>query len=85
MLSLFPPDEPGEFIGKIVKGDPMKDFAGYKDGTATSKKVLNNVFRKGDSYFRTGDILCMDKYGWLRFKDRVGDTFRYTQRRGRRL
>ena len=41
------PDEPGEFIGKIVRGDPVKDFQGYRDPAATKKKILENVFRKG--------------------------------------
>ncbi len=68
--------EPGEFIGKIVRGDPIKDFEGYKDKKATQKKVLSNVFDKGDLYFRSGDILVCDEFGWLYFKDRSGDTFR---------
>jgi solute carrier family 27 fatty acid transporter 1/4 len=71
------PGEPGEFIGKIVRGDPVKDFQGYRDPEATKKKVLQNVFNKGDIYFRSGDILIMDEFGWLYFKDRLGDTFRY--------
>ena len=70
------PGEPGEFIGKIVKGDPLKEFQGYKDTTATTKKIMTNVFKKGDMYFRSGDILVMDEFGNLSFKDRVGDTFR---------
>lgn len=68
--------EPGEFIGKIVPGDPVKDFHGYRDAAATKKKILENVFSKGDRYFRSGDILVMDEFGWLYFKDRSGDTFR---------
>ena len=41
------PGEEGEFIGKIVKGDPVKDFTGYRDPAATKKKILQNVFREG--------------------------------------
>jgi hypothetical protein len=32
------------------------------------KKILCNVLKKGDVYFRSGDIVVMDKYGWLYFK-----------------
>ena len=71
------PHEPGEFIGKIVRGDPVKDFQGYRDPQATKKKILADVFQKGDLYFRSGDILTSDEFGWLYFKDRAGDTFRY--------
>ncbi len=63
-------------VGRIVKGDPLKDFSGYKDTSATSKKVLRNVLQEGDRYFRSGDILVADELGNLSFKDRAGDTFR---------
>ncbi len=72
------PGEPGEFVGKIVPGDPVKDFHGYKDKTATDKKTLSNVFKRGDLYFRSGDIMVADEFGNLTFKDRQGDTYRYT-------
>jgi solute carrier family 27 fatty acid transporter 1/4 len=68
--------EPGEFIGKIVVGHPVKDFKGYKDSSSTSKKILCDTFAKGDKYFRSGDIMAMDEFGHLFFKDRAGDTFR---------
>merc|ERR1712158_109775 len=44
---------------------------------ATKKKVMKDVWRKGDMCFRSGDILVMDELGWLYFKDRAGDTFRW--------
>ena len=71
------PGEGGEFIGKIVKGDPLKDFVGYQDKEATEKKILRNVFAQGDLYFRSGDYMVKDEFGWLYFLDRLGDTFRY--------
>ena len=40
------------------------------------KKILADVFTKGDLYFRSGDILYKDEFGYLYFKDRSGDTFR---------
>jgi len=43
----------------------------------TEKKILRDVVRRGDKYFRSGDILVMDQFGWIYFKDRAGDTFRW--------
>jgi len=69
--------EPGELVGKIERGHPVRDFQGYADKEATKKKVMKDVWRKGDLCFRSGDILVMDELGWLYFKDRAGDTFRW--------
>ena len=44
---------------------------------ANSKKMLTDVFVKGDKYVRTGDLLVLDSNGYFRFVDRIGDTFRY--------
>ena len=71
------PGEPGEWVGEIVRNHPVRDFHGYADESATRKKILNNVWKKGDMCFRSGDILVMDQFGWIYFKDRVGDTFRW--------
>lgn len=70
-------NEPGIFIGKINKKKPVNDFAGYTDIQATKKKVLENVFQKGDVFFNSGDVLVMDELGYFFFKDRTGDTFRW--------
>lgn len=73
------PGEVGEAIGKIVH-DPDKPtgrFEGYADPKATEKKILRDVFEKGDAWFRSGDLLKQDKRGYFYFMDRIGDTFRW--------
>lgn len=70
-------DEPGVFIGKILPGNPSRAFLGYVDRKASDKKVVHDVFKKGDMAFLSGDIVCADERGNLFFKDRTGDTFRW--------
>lgn len=71
------PGEPGVFIGKINPKHAARSFAGYADKKASDKKILRNVFRDGDQYFDSSDVLVMDVYGYYYFMDRTGDTFRY--------
>lgn len=71
------PGEPGEFVGKIVQNHPSRGFDGYVDKTATDSKIIRDVLRRGDSYFRSGDLLYADEFGWMYFMDRMGDTFRW--------
>lgn len=71
------PNEPGAFIGKISPNNPTRAFLGYVDKKASEKKIINDVFMKGDSAFLSGDILVADEFGYLYFKDRTGDTFRW--------
>ena len=71
-------NEPGELIGKITERDPLRDFTGYKGlPNQTQKKILRDVLKRGDKYFRTGDFLKMDEEGYVYFTDRTGDTFRW--------
>ncbi|KAK3088224.1 hypothetical protein FSP39_016340 [Pinctada imbricata] len=71
------PGEAGELVGRIVKGDALREFDGYVSRQATDKKVCHNVFKDGDTAFLTGDILVMDDFGYFYFRDRTGDTFRW--------
>ncbi len=71
------PGEPGEFVGKIVKNHPSRSFDGYVNAQATQKKIVYDVLRKGDLWFRSGDLLTMDEFGWMYFMDRLGDTYRW--------
>ena len=69
-------NEPGEAIGKLGE-DARTRFEGYKDDVATQKKILHDVFEKGDMWFRTGDLMKQDELGYIYFVDRIGDTFRW--------
>ncbi|KAI4486758.1 hypothetical protein M0804_006128 [Polistes exclamans] len=71
------PNEPGVFIGKIIPNNPTRAFLGYVDKKASDSKIIRDVFAKGDSAFLSGDILVSDELGYLYFKDRTGDTFRW--------
>ena len=71
------PNEPGMFIGLMQKGHAIRNFDGYADKNATKKKVTRDVFRRGDAAVLSGDRLEMDELGYLYFKDRTGDTFRW--------
>lgn len=71
------PNEPGLVLGEINDKRADKRFDGYTDLSATQKKVIRDVFRKGDKYFNTGDVLYQDRPGYFYFADRTGDTFRW--------
>ncbi|ALC38091.1 Fatp [Drosophila busckii] len=77
LCQLCEPNEPGVFIGKIVKGNPSREFLGYVDAKASAKKIVKDVFKHGDMAFISGDLLVADEKGYLYFKDRTGDTFRW--------
>jgi len=64
-------------LGRISSGH-FSNFAGYhgnKEGTAS--KFVRDVFKKGDLYYRTGDLLKRDSRGYVYFIDRVGDNYRW--------
>ncbi|XP_034050895.1 very long-chain acyl-CoA synthetase-like [Thalassophryne amazonica] len=67
--------ETGLLVGKIGERTPFSGYA--KNEQQTEKKKLGDVFEKGDVYFNTGDVLKIDKEGFLYFHDRIGDTFRW--------
>jgi acyl-CoA synthetase (AMP-forming)/AMP-acid ligase II len=71
------PGKPGEAIAEM-KGRAAGSFDGYLgEKEQSEKKLLRNVFRRGDCWFRTGDLLMRDVYGYYYFIDRLGDTFRW--------
>jgi len=69
-------NEAGQLISPTVQ-DGSLDFKGYTNKAATEKKILRNVFKTGDAYVLSGDLLKMDPDGYFYFVDRIGDTFRW--------
>ena len=70
------PGETGELLGAMGPRSLVK-FEGYSDAKASERKILRDVFERGDAYFRSGDLLRCDKDGFYYFVDRIGDTFRW--------
>ena len=73
------PNEIGEAVGLMPAGGSERAgrFEGYADAEASSRKVLRNVFKEGDAWYRTGDLMRRDEQGFYYFVDRVGETYRW--------
>jgi fatty-acyl-CoA synthase len=73
------PNEIGEAIGQALE-DPSNvgsRFEGYTSMEASEKRMVRNVFKPGDVWVRTGDLMRKDEKGFFYFVDRIGDTFRW--------
>jgi len=73
------PDEVGEAVG-LIPGERRGRtgrFEGYADADASKRKVLHDVFKPGDAWYRTGDLMRRDERGFYFFVDRVGETYRW--------
>jgi len=64
----------GLLIGKITRRSP---FDGYTDPEKNKAVIMQNVFKKGDAYFNTGDLVRDIGFRHAQFVDRLGDTFRW--------
>ena len=73
-MNRVPTDDTGLLIFQITEKNP---FDGYTDAQASEKKILRDVFEKGDAWFNTGDLVVLQKHGHIQFGDRIGDTFRW--------
>lgn len=76
LCRLIPVGETGEAIG-LIAADIRHDFTGYADKKASEAKILQDVFKRGDRWFRTGDLMRQDRDGYFYFMDRLGDTYRW--------
>ena len=66
--------EVGLLIGKITRRSP---FDGYTDPEKNKAVMMQNVFKQGDAYFNTGDLVRDIGFRHAQFVDRLGDTFRW--------
>ncbi|MES1943900.1 long-chain-acyl-CoA synthetase [Salinisphaera sp. PC39] len=64
----------GLLLTKITNFAP---YEGYTDADASEKKVLHDVFKDGDAWFNTGDLVRDQGWRHIAFVDRLGDTFRW--------
>ena len=75
-----PDGEPGLLLIEITG---KSRFEGYTSTKASDKKIMRNLFKPGDAYFNTGDLMKTVDVGFsfgqkhYQFVDRVGDTFRW--------
>lgn len=66
--------EVGLLVGKITRRSP---FDGYTDPDKNRAVTIQNVLKKGDAYFVTGDLVRDLGFRHAQFIDRLGDTFRW--------
>ncbi|MEA3259411.1 MAG: long-chain-acyl-CoA synthetase, partial [Pseudomonadota bacterium] len=66
--------ESGLMLGEITDKTP---FDGYTDKDKTEKAIFRDVFKKGDAWFNTGDMMRDIGFRHAQFVDRLGDTFRW--------
>ncbi|XP_046870857.1 long-chain fatty acid transport protein 6 isoform X2 [Hypomesus transpacificus] len=67
--------ETGILVAPVSALNPFLGYAGNE--LQSEKKLLRDVFREGDMYFNTGDLMLQDHRDFVYFRDRIGDTFRW--------
>ncbi|GAB7355843.1 hypothetical protein MBLNU459_g6505t1 [Dothideomycetes sp. NU459] len=68
----------GEMMNQLDPANIADKYVGYfNNAKASNSKILRDVLKKGDAWYRTGDLLRSDSEGRLFFVDRIGDTYRW--------
>ncbi|KAI9030218.1 hypothetical protein DFJ74DRAFT_629131 [Hyaloraphidium curvatum] len=68
--------EIGEVIGQYDPSLPGQPHY-WANPEAVEKKIYRDVLKKGDMWWRSGDLMMQDENGYYYFMDRIGDTFRW--------
>ncbi|WP_374665374.1 long-chain-acyl-CoA synthetase [Acinetobacter sp.] len=66
--------EVGLLVGKITRRSP---FDGYTDTEKNKSVIIPDLFKHGDAYFNTGDLVRDIGFRHAQFVDRLGDTYRW--------
>ncbi len=61
----------------LLEVSDKNPYDGYTDSAASEKKLFRDVFRRGDVWFNSGDLIRYQGAGHVQFIDRIGDTFRW--------
>lgn len=72
-FNVVPDEVPGEALFKVESGH----YRGYLDPSLDEAKLVRNLFKEGDLWWRSGDLLKRNSDGFYIFVDRLGDTYRY--------
>ena len=73
-MQRVPRGESGLLITEVTEASP---FDGYTDAGANEAKLLRDVFKRGDTWINSGDLVREQGFRHIAFVDRVGDTFRW--------
>ncbi|XP_054566191.1 long-chain fatty acid transport protein 5 isoform X3 [Eptesicus fuscus] len=69
------PGEPGLLLTRVLGRNPFLGYRGPRE--LSERKLVRKVRRPDDIYYNTGDVLSVDREGFLYFHDRLGDTYRW--------
>nr|KAF6408059.1 solute carrier family 27 member 5 [Molossus molossus] len=69
------PGEPGLLLTRVLGRHPFLGYRGPRE--LSERKLVRKVRCPDDIYYNSGDVLSMDREGFLYFHDRLGDTFRW--------
>ena len=67
------PGEVGELVLRVEGGV----YRGYVDAWDDLAKVTRSLFEPGDLWWRSGDLLTLDRDGFFTFVERMGDGYRW--------
>jgi len=72
------PHQIGELLVRVPQATRRYagQFEGYETPDADEQRLARNVFRPGDAYFRTGDLVSYDELDYFNWHDRLDDCVR---------
>jgi fatty-acyl-CoA synthase len=69
--------KPNPHRGEALFVVPGGKYRGYMDERLDEKKLVRNLFKEGDLWWRSGDLLERNTQGFFTFIERLGDTYRF--------